>query len=274
MKAEDYRQLPTDELLNRVLGASRMPESDDSEERWFLVSALHARPEQTVFDTAVAWCRSSIAVERAVGADILGQLGAGSQPRPLPFAAESTPILVRLRQDSSDQVVESALIALGHLNAGEPDQIASLGSHPSPDVRHAVAFALGGREDGASLQALLHLSSDDDRDVRDWATFALGTLSEADRPEIRTALVERLSDEDPEIRGEAMLGLACRGDTRAVVAIVRELEVDEPLCLAIEAAEHLPSQEFLPHLERLLGEHPNDKQIQAAVQRCRKESSR
>src|SRR5205085_11156490 len=104
------------------------------------------------------------------------------------------------------------------------------------------------------------------------ATFALGTLCDADGPEIRMVLLQRLSDEDRETRGEAMLGLARRGDSGATVAIARELEAEDVLCLAVEAAEHLASRDFLPPLERLLDKLPNDKQIQAAVQRCRTRS--
>lgn len=267
MKSMEYTQLPTEELLTRVRSVAETRDSDDSDERWNLVSALHRRPERAVFDNAAAWCSSSKATERILGADILGQLGAGVEP--LRFVAESTPILVQLLHDGSDKVVASALIALGHLNAGEPDTVVRLQSHPSPKVRYAVAFALGGREDPASLHALVDLSGDDDLQVRDWATFALGTLCDADGPEIRAVLFNRLSDADREVRGEAMRGLARRGDSRAAVAILRELEAEEVLDLAVEAAQHLPSPDFLPHLERLLDKHPNDKDLQIAVQRCR-----
>ena len=53
---------------------------------------------------------------------------------------------------------------------------------PGGDVREAVAFALGGRPGEDVSQALIALSADAEDDVRDWATFALGTLAEADSP--------------------------------------------------------------------------------------------
>lgn len=265
MSIERYDHLPTGELLRRALAESA--DGGDPDTRWSFVSSLHFRPEPAVFAQASAWCRAAEPAERTLGADILGQLGCKTRPRPL--LAESTPILVALLRDPSDQVVASALIALGHLDAGEPAEIVRLATHPSPDVRHAVAFALGGREDSVSVAALVALSGDEAADVRDWATFAIGTLSEADTPAIRNALLERLTDEDRDVRGEAMRGLASRGDARATPAIVRELQAEDVGSLAIEAADHLASPEFLPHLERLLERCPTDEQIQAAIRKCR-----
>ena len=54
--------------------------------------------------------------------------------------------------------------------------------------------------------------------VRDWATFALGTLAEADAEELRDALAARLDDPDEDTRLEAVHGLAVRGDPRAEAA--------------------------------------------------------
>jgi hypothetical protein len=60
--------------------------------------------------------------------------------------------------------------------------------------------------------------------VRDWATFALGTLASQDTVELRDALVARLDDPDPETRLEAVHGLALRGDVRAVEPALELLE--------------------------------------------------
>jgi HEAT repeat protein len=94
--------------------------------------------------------------------------------------------------------------------------VLGLRDHSDAAVREAVAFALGGRSGDDVLAALIALSADDDVDVRDWATFALGMLSSHDTPELREALVARLGDEHPETRLEAVHGLAVRGDVRAV----------------------------------------------------------
>ena len=51
--------------------------------------------------------------------------------------------------------------------------------------------------------------------MRDWATFALGTLADEDTPALRDALAARLDDPDEDTRLEAVHGLALRGDHRA-----------------------------------------------------------
>jgi HEAT repeat protein len=91
-----------------------------------------------------------------------------------------------------------------------------LASHPEARVREAVAISLAGHEAEAPLAALIALSRDEASEVRDWATFALGSLQPQDTPELRDALAERIGDEDPQTRLEAVHGLAIRGDRRAV----------------------------------------------------------
>lgn len=265
----DFSNLPSEELLNRAQSKAETRDGEDPDEYFDLVGALHRRPERHVFNRASHWCVSERADERVLGADILGQLGAGDQERPWPFAEESAPILVRLLADPSVRVVGASLIALGRLGAGDPEEIAALAAHPSCDVRYGVASALGGREDPKSLSVLVQQSRDEDRDVRDWATFSLGSLCEVDTPAIREALSLRLADEDREIRGEAMLGLALRGDERAAAAILSELESEDVLMLAVEAAGHLTAPGFLPHLEKLSKEYPEDQDLRAALRLCR-----
>jgi HEAT repeat protein len=46
----------------------------------------------------------------------------------------------------------------------------------------------------AVVDALIRLCCDADRDVRDWATFTLGSQFESDSPSLRAALHERLTD--------------------------------------------------------------------------------
>jgi HEAT repeat protein len=133
----------------------------------------------------------------------------------------------------------SALVALGHLDAGDPVDIVSQAAHPSADIRHAVAYALGGRADVISVRALTALSSDHDEDVRDWATFGLGSLCDVDTTDVRDALIARLSDENAEVRGEALVGLAMRADRRASPYLIAALKRGETHYLILEASEEL-----------------------------------
>jgi HEAT repeat protein len=224
-----------------------------------------------VFEEAAGLCANRDPISRAVGADILAQLGVrmGATDADYPFADESAPILVSLLADADPQVTVSALYALGHLGRGESAYLARLASHGSEDVRCALAYALGGRPDHASIDTLIALSTDQDSDTRDWATFALGALSDEDSPALRDALAARLTDVDDSVRGEAMAGLANRQDERAVQPVLRELSETNVMTLAIEAADAMPRPEFLPHLEALSAAHPGDERILHALSRCR-----
>jgi HEAT repeat protein len=258
--------IPTDALLERTAEVAQRDPSRESDDRWSLVRELHRRGERSVFQAAAGWCVSSEPLLRCLGADTLGQLGFEAQH---PFAAESAPILTSLLGDLDVAVVSCALVALGHLCVGDPEALCPLASHQAADVRGAVAFCLGTRDDVLSRNTLIALSGDADTDIRSWATFGLGSLSDVDTPVIRDALVARLSDPDHEVRGEAMLGLAVRGDARAVPAILEELKREEVSVLAIEAAGELPHETFLARLEALLEARPDDSDIKAAVERCR-----
>ena len=91
---------------------------------------------------------------------------------------------------------------------------------PTPRVREGAADALAGRDDERVFDALVELTTDPEPGIRDWATFALGTLSPEDTPTLRDALAARLDDSDDSTRIEAVHGLALRGDTRALDAVL------------------------------------------------------
>jgi hypothetical protein len=257
---------PTRLILEQAEECARHDPSRESDERWRFIRELHRRGERPIFEAAVRWCGSDEPLVRCLGADVLAQLGFSSD---FPYARESEAVLVTLLDDPDQGVLGSALTALGHLGVGRTDLIARKATHASPDVRYSVAYCLGTRDEPIARDTLVLLSRDSDSDVRDWATFGLGSLSEVDSDMIRAALVERLSDRDDETRGEAMVGLAVRGDPRAIPAILDELQGDDVMSLAIEAASELRHPGFLPLLNELSNAHPDDAEIRQAVERCR-----
>jgi hypothetical protein len=270
MADEDLAELPTSVLVQRTVALARKEPVVQSDEYWAHVRVLHFRSGREVFDASVALSSSQDAIARAVGADVLAQLGVPHGVAEFPFADESEGILVALLTDAEPMVTASALYALGHLGRAEPSELAGLVAHASVDVRCALAYALGGRTDAISGATLIQLSADEDADIRNWATFALGSLSEEDSPAIRDALSARLAEADDEIRGEAILGLANRGDERAVQPLLHELNMPDVLSLATDAAGAMPRPEFIPSLEALHAAHPGDKAIDEALNRCRK----
>jgi HEAT repeat protein len=151
---------------------------------------------------------------RGVAAYLLGQLGTPVRS----FPAESAAALEGMAANEADPDVLAAVAhGFGHLGAEYGlDTLLRLATHGDARVREAVAISLAGSEAESGLAALIALSRDEASEVRDWATFALGSLAPQDTPELRDALAERMEDTDPGTRLEAVHGLAIRGDRRAV----------------------------------------------------------
>ncbi|WP_186382581.1 HEAT repeat domain-containing protein [Amycolatopsis rhizosphaerae] len=227
------------------------PESD---KYWALIRRLHDRTDRAAFDVALTAARSTEIRRRLVGLDVLGQIGYAADR---PFRAETlAALLAEAVQAADDRLIASAVTALGHLSdpRARPG-ILRHAAHPSKDVRFAVAVALPGVTDADApdadvVEALIRLTRDPDTQVRDWATFGLGTQLAADTPAVRAALTERLGDPDGDTAGEALLGLARRHDPRALPRVLAWLD-DDPGNLIVEAAGELAAPECLPALLRL-----------------------
>jgi methionyl-tRNA formyltransferase len=195
----------------------------DSGAEWApYLSALAYRGDEEVLFRARAMAAESDPQARGVAACVLGQLGTPVRT----FPAESAAALESMAAAEQDpEVLAAVAYGLGHLgHAYGLDTLLRLAGHADPHVREGAATALAGRSDQAALDALIGLSRDDSTPVRDWATFALGTLAPQDTPELRDALAARVDDPDPQTRLEAVHGLALRGDRRAVEPALELLE--------------------------------------------------
>lgn len=261
-------------------------EEPDSSERWHHISELHKRGGDEAFAAAAELLDSSDPDRRAVGADILAQLGAAPgvpvEARPLRGPAVRL-LLEQIEKETDAAVLQSIATAFGHL--ADPSTVPSLYElrrHPDEDVRHGVIFGLLGQEDDLAVEALIELSRDPGADNRDWATFGLGMQIERDDAQIRDALIARLDDEDDDTRGEALRGLAVRGDERAIPQLLIELEsgreLDDPsmveealLALAARTAD----PKLCPHVAAAQAEwaeacpdEPMPADLAAAVEAC------
>jgi HEAT repeat protein len=117
--------------------------------------------------------------------------------------------------------------------------LVELRAHLDQDVRLSVATGLGGHDAPEAIGALIELTRDSDDEVRDWATFSLGTQCDADGENIRTALLDRVSDSFLDVREEAIAGLCKRKDPRGASAILKFLEAEPLTELVAEAADQL-----------------------------------
>ena len=220
-----------------------------------VVGQLHRRGSTTTMAHIAVLLRSANAHRRALALDIAAQLhtdgdGSGSGE---PFAPDAVrAMLVAGLADANPGVVQSAVFGLGHSpwTQALPALLAQA-DHPAALVRFALAFTLGSYPEPDATATLVRLASDLDDDVRDWATFSLGTVHEADDDDVRARLWANAHDTNRDVRGEAVVGLARRGDPR-VVDLLKERLLDEDCRVyELEAAGEMPSGELLETLQRV-----------------------
>ena len=245
---------------------------NDEDKYWKLISTLHRRGGRTEFSVAEELILSADPINREMGADILGRLGWEKRS----FHSESISLLIKLLSDSVNDVISSAAFSLGHRHAIEAVQeLLKLIDHPNDRVRFGVALGLSCLEDESAIKGLIILSRDSDFDVRNWATFGLGSQCDMDTDILRRALKDRLDDPEPEIRGEALIGLAERKDDSVIGEVLRDLAGEFQGGWVIEAAEIYPHNKYIPLLSTLIDRVSDEnkeyfsKQIKSALLACK-----
>jgi len=203
-----------------------VPDGDGDEPYWNAVVELHKRNDEETYTAAVALCRDDDFDRRALGVDILSQLGYSLNEEDRAFRQPSIELLLELIEtEPHPHVLASICAAFGHLR--DPRAIAplvALATHHDQYVRRDVVFGLLGHDDDRAVDALVTLTEDPIDGTRDWATFGLGTILDRDTPQVREALVARVEDEHPDTRGEAIVGLAKRGDPRGLAPLIEDHE--------------------------------------------------
>jgi HEAT repeat protein len=208
--------------------AAYLQSSDDSDEADLLATVQYrGGPEE--FRAGLALLASSDSRERVAGADILAHLGWQDRT----FLEESVDALLCALRDPDDEVVQSAILPWGRESPRVIEALLPFVEHPCADFRYASVHGLMPHDTPTVVDALIKLCRDADRNVRDWATFTLGSQFESDSPSLRTALHERLTDADPETRGEALRGLARRRNI-GIVPDYGELPITQQLAYGID----------------------------------------
>jgi HEAT repeat protein len=239
----------TEELIGLALVAK------DEEAMWEPVGVLWYRPNPEVLTISKQLLESDDPNRRELGALILSQGGKLDHVSPDDSLALLIPLLEQEEDPDVLATIGYALGQIGDRRAIKP--LIQLKQHPNADVRLGVVQGLWGQRAREAIATLIKLSRDPNSKVRDWATFGLGTMVETDTPRVLAALWERVSDEDPGVRGEALVGLARRGDPRVVDLLVQQLEQLEEtvnqhiIDAAIAAGKQLGDPQLCPGLERL-----------------------
>jgi HEAT repeat protein len=245
MQHDDLAEQSTEQLVAFALAC-------DSEDhaRWDAIYVLQKRATREVFDEAQRLCTSPELQRRCLGVDILAQGQIPSKTRT--FHEEAVALLLQLlEREDQPRVLESIAYALGHRHDARSIRLLlGLRHHPNADVRFAVVNGLLAHEDERAVQALIELSADEDSDVRDWATFGLGTQIELTTPALLDALAARLSDPDDDTRAEAIVGLARRHDKRVVPVRVAEIEGGWDTDMTDDAVEAFPDPDVLAAVAR------------------------
>jgi hypothetical protein len=243
----------------------------DQDTHWELIAGIMSECPDDVFEVATGLVRGAHERERTLGADILGRLVGVDPDAGLDVERA---LLPALQNECAPHAMASMVAALGHV--GDPDalaQVIPLAHHPDAGVRLAVAFAVATvsprpLSDEVKI-GLIRLSHDEEPEVRDWATFGLGTLSNEESPDVTAALLARANDPHHEARAEALFGLAVRRDPRAVPHLIRALGSAHVHGLEVDAAAEAADPRLLPALWALQGSGLADEgRVRRAIDRC------
>lgn len=232
-----------------------------------------ASPVEAAIGRARSLLSSAAIEDRVSGWELIGELCSG-HPENVPAAwplAEAS-----IAQEREPEVLPGALWTLGvmHIDGALPAVLARTRSAAQTvrlEAARAIPSCASHPEDERAIQALITLTADADDDVRDWATFGLGTQLDVDTPVVREALAARLEDPHDDTRAEAVVALAQRGDKRAFAPVLAELTSGCVGRLAVEAAKLLADDRLLgPLLDLRDWWDPDDPThlLEVAIRRC------
>jgi HEAT repeat protein len=211
---------------------------------------------------------SSDPVARSVGCDLLGCASDLHES----VRVDAASALLALASSETDVDVNwSIACALGRTaDERAVPALVALAEHPDSDVRRQVAQALPsvatGYLEGAEIGALIRLTGDPDSEVRNWATFGLGSQTDVDTSAVRQALWARVGDDNGDAHEEAVFGLARRRDPRAASLLIELLDAEEGLhTWGFDAAACLRDPVLLPHL---IDYDPTDRGVAIVLLEC------
>ena len=253
------QKIPTfsnEEIFTRLL------KNKSKSNYWKYISELRKRKSTEIYQKATELSNSNHDKEKVIGIDILAQFGYPRKHKKQTLRNYFN----LLKSKNSIKVLSSILYGIGHnnesLTGNQIDIICRFKSNRSATIRYSLTFALSGVENENSINTLIQLSKDKDSDIRDWATFGIGSQTEFDNLEIRQALWERVNDTDKNTRDEAIAGLAKRKDHRIKEILKHELNnADNFSSLTLEAIEDLGDTDFIELIEQKIQKNRTEQTI-------------
>lgn len=250
-------EFPNNKIFTRLL------KNKSNANYWKYINELRKRKSKDIFNQSILLTESENVKERIIGINVLAQFG-------FPRLYKNT-ILKKffhlLKNESDKDAISALLYGIGHNNENltvkQIDLLCTFKKHKSSRIRFSLVFALCTRQEPNAIQTLIDLSKDKDVEVRDWATFGLGTQLEIDNQAIREALWNRIADKNEGPRFEAIVGLAKRKDLRIKDILISELEnIDEFGTLILESIEEFNDKDFITLLENQIIKNKEIKKVQ------------
>lgn len=254
-----HKRRPVQQLVRLAL------RERDSHRRWRAINELRSRGSPALLELTRSLSVHQSWRRRCLGLFIAAQLQnarrSGESDRADYAVEETQALLLAGLRDQHDEVIRAAVSGLGH--RPHPDaqtDLVRLSTHHDAWIRWDVAVTLSRYAEPLATETLLKLARDPDSLVRDWATFGLGSMRDTDTPEIRELLWCNLHDEDEDVRGEALSGLAARADPRAIAYLLDHLD-ENCRVYELDAAKSLACPEFLEPLRAIAAGLPRDQDI-------------
>jgi HEAT repeat protein len=215
-----------------------------------VIYELQSRSNYSDFQFNIKKAKDPDPVIREIAINTLEQIGFDRDLSAEEREAIDCAILSNLNTDN-ESLLESTIAAAGRRRTSKAIEYFGIhAEHRNPIIREAVAVALGFCDDDErSINLLIHLSKDPVDDVRDWATFGLGSQVSISTNEIIQALIERVNEQNLAVASEAIIGLAKREYPGCDTWILERLESDHINILLIDACIIVKCKKFLPRLK-------------------------
>jgi hypothetical protein len=219
----------------------------DEDAVWEILSAVVRKPDACGY--GIARLHDPDLAVRMTACDLVGMAAEVSEA----VRAAAVDALLTVVVPAS---VESLVWALGRTHdVRAVPRLLEFVAHSDAAVRLAVASSLpsvlewGVPEPPEVIDALIVLTRDPDDDVRNWATFGLGELTDADGLDVRAALLDRVVDRFQDAREEGVCGLARRRDPHGI-ALLGALLAEESLQVGVfHVAALVGDPSYLPLLQ-------------------------
>ena len=212
----------------------------------------------------IAALKDPTSVVRSHSVTALGKIG-GPQALPAVISALKTEA-VRSALDIG--VCYRAIEALHRLGKTAAEHLTHALKHQDKAIRRKAATLLGKTGEAGAVDLLIIALNDEHPRVRSRAAHALGRIG---NPSAVNALTVAIRDAAPNVRINALHALGKFGES-AVAALISAL-ADPATSVrrhAIAALDKTGSKQFIPQLEKIAWDEPEDSVRQAAIRALRK----